>query len=51
MKLCCACRRPLTGQQARQSLARMIEAGLTVQEALLPLRATGAGVCHGERQR
>jgi hypothetical protein len=33
MRLCRQCGRPLTAQQARQALARMIEAGLTVQEA------------------
>jgi hypothetical protein len=33
MKLCRGCGRPVTGQQALAALARMIEQGLTVQEA------------------
>jgi len=33
MKLCRGCGRPVTGQQALAALGRMIEAGLTVQEA------------------
>jgi hypothetical protein len=33
MKLCRGCGRPVTGQQALAALGRMVEAGLTVQEA------------------
>jgi len=33
MRLCRRCGRPLTAQQARQALARMIEGGLPLQEA------------------
>ena len=33
MRLCRQCGRPLTAQQARQALARMIEAGVPLQEA------------------
>ena len=33
MRLCLGCHRPVTGQQALAALARLIEAGLTVQEA------------------
>jgi hypothetical protein len=33
MKLCRGCGRPVTGQQALAALGRMIEQGLTVQEA------------------
>jgi hypothetical protein len=33
MRLCLACGRPLTAQQARAAFARMLSGGLTVQEA------------------